>query len=91
MVCDEDWETRHPQDFVRGVRDQHPLPWTRPEPVDLEPTLEFNCNTLTYVYRDIGYYNDTISNLTIVKEYITGPITIPDGLTFTVECTWEIA
>jgi hypothetical protein len=31
MVCDEDWETRHPQDFVRGVADVQAPPWTRPE------------------------------------------------------------
>lgn len=30
MVCAKDWEPRQPQDFVRGVRDQQPLPWSRP-------------------------------------------------------------
>lgn len=39
MCCPEDWEIRQPQDFVRGVRDQKPLPWSRPEPPDtfIEP------------------------------------------------------
>lgn len=37
MVCfgpgtAECWEPRHPQDFVRGVRDAQAPPWTRPEP-----------------------------------------------------------
>jgi len=35
MCCPEDWEIRHPQDFVRGVKDQRALPWTRPEPPDV--------------------------------------------------------
>ena len=31
MVCSGDWETRHPQDFVRGSNDEQVPPWTRPE------------------------------------------------------------
>lgn len=27
-------EERHPQDFVRGVRDNPSVPWTRPEQAD---------------------------------------------------------
>lgn len=34
MVCNQDWELRHPQDFVRGVPDDPTPPWTRPEPPD---------------------------------------------------------
>jgi hypothetical protein len=34
MVCHKDYETRHPQDFVRGVPDNTTPPWTRPEPPD---------------------------------------------------------
>jgi hypothetical protein len=34
MVCHADYETRHPQDFVRGVPDNTTPPWTRPEPPD---------------------------------------------------------
>lgn len=34
MCCPEDWEPRHPQDYVRGVKDSPPLPFTRPEPAD---------------------------------------------------------
>jgi hypothetical protein len=30
-VCVQDWEIRQPQDFVRGVPDEQPLPWTQPE------------------------------------------------------------
>jgi len=28
------WEPRHPQDFVRGVKDQQSVPWTRPDSDD---------------------------------------------------------
>jgi hypothetical protein len=31
-VCNEDWEPRQPQDFVRGVADYQAPPWTRAEP-----------------------------------------------------------
>jgi hypothetical protein len=33
-VCWEDWETRHPQDFVRGRIDQQAVYDGRPEPAD---------------------------------------------------------
>lgn len=33
-VCNEDWEPRQPQDFVRGVVDTQVPPWTRPEAQD---------------------------------------------------------
>ena len=31
MVCERDWEQRHPQELLRPVPDQVKLPWTRPE------------------------------------------------------------
>lgn len=33
-VCVEDFETRHPQDFVRGRKDRQVAPNARPEPLD---------------------------------------------------------
>lgn len=30
--CEQDWEIRQPQDFVRGVDDNQIVPWSRPEP-----------------------------------------------------------
>lgn len=35
IVCREDWEPRHPQDFVRGKRDNQRVPHPRPEPDDV--------------------------------------------------------
>jgi hypothetical protein len=34
MVCPNDWNPRQPQDFVRGIADPQPPPWTRPEGQD---------------------------------------------------------
>lgn len=34
MVCADDWETRHPQELIRGVKDTQKLPWTKPEAAD---------------------------------------------------------
>lgn len=33
-VCDQCFEPRHPQDFVRGVPDTQTPPWTQPRPPD---------------------------------------------------------
>lgn len=35
MVCREDFEPRHPQDFVRGRRDRQNVPDARPELADV--------------------------------------------------------
>lgn len=39
MVCEPTvkqgcWEMRHPQELIRPIADQKPLPWTRPEATD---------------------------------------------------------
>ena len=44
MVCPGDYETRQPQDFVRGVADTQVPPWTRPEAQD---TFIFFCTLVT--------------------------------------------
>jgi hypothetical protein len=36
MVCRYDFEVRHPQDFVRGAKDNFALPWGRPQPIDYD-------------------------------------------------------
>lgn len=33
-VCKEDWEVRHPQEFLRVIPESNKLNWTRPEPED---------------------------------------------------------
>ena len=34
-VCQRDWEPRHPQDYVKGIRDNMSVPISRPEATDL--------------------------------------------------------
>lgn len=35
MVCPNDWEPRHPQDFLRSVPDHQAVPWSRPQIPDV--------------------------------------------------------
>jgi hypothetical protein len=35
-TCPDCWEPRHPQDYLRGRKDNQAPPWTRPEPPDVE-------------------------------------------------------
>lgn len=39
MVCEQDWEQRHPQDLIRPLPDSPALPWTRPDPAAGNPDL----------------------------------------------------
>jgi hypothetical protein len=34
-VSKDNWEPRHPQDFLRARKDNMSVPWTRPRPGDL--------------------------------------------------------
>lgn len=46
MVCKDDWETRHPLDFIKAPNPQQALPWTRPQPDD--------------VFVDVPYIDDDV-------------------------------
>ncbi len=35
MVCKKDYETRHPQEFIKVVQEDVTPPWTRPEQDDV--------------------------------------------------------
>lgn len=35
MVCDHCWEPKHPQLFIKVIKDEPGAPWTRPEAVDV--------------------------------------------------------
>jgi hypothetical protein len=64
MCCDDDWEIRQPQDFVRGVPDTQIAPWLRPEPPDYFIPVNLNA--------PIGNFNVT-SNCSLLVQYIEGP------------------
>lgn len=34
MVCHQDYELRHPMDFLRGRKEKISVPWVRDEPAD---------------------------------------------------------
>ena len=62
MVCPEDFETRHPQDFVRAVPDSKPLPWTRPRPAD-DTSSEVALNPSTQTTIPSGHFTTNNSTL----------------------------
>jgi hypothetical protein len=64
MCCDDDWEIRQPQDFVRGVPDTQIAPWLRPEPPDSFIPISLNA--------PIANFNVT-SNCSLLVQYIEGP------------------
>ncbi len=48
MVCERDWEQRHPQELLRPVPDQVKLPWTRPEGRDQFISVNYIPDILGY-------------------------------------------
>lgn len=57
-VCEKDWETRHPQDFVRGRKENSKLPWSRPEPADTFITVSYVASTVGEQYSTIPSGNN---------------------------------
>ena len=52
IVCLDDMEERHPQDFVRARQDKISVPFTRPRPVDVFVIVDYG------MYVDSGYVAD---------------------------------
>lgn len=50
ITCSDDWEQRHPQDFIRGVKDEPSVPFSRPEPED-----NFDASPACYIFESSGY------------------------------------
>jgi len=50
IVCLDDYEQRHPQDFVRARQDKISVPFSRPRPEDVFIPVTYN------LYCDTGYY-----------------------------------
>lgn len=48
-VCKEDFSVRHPQEFVRGRKDDQSVPWTRAEGTDVETDTSGWADTKTTV------------------------------------------
>lgn len=45
MVCEHDWESRHPQDLIRVPRENIAVAWARPESVDQFIPVVYICTT----------------------------------------------
>jgi len=61
-VCKEDFETRHPQDFLRAKPEKAPPPWTRPSDTESAITIyETNQSISATLTGDLLWYFDTSS------------------------------
>ena len=100
MVCKYDFEPRHPQHFIKVVPDATRLPFVRPDSdgPDLSPTI--NCDafstesmTNTAFMAILNAWADPTSQPTHdvynLRTY-GGTVTIPDGITVRVNCTWTV-
>lgn len=47
IVCDKDFENRHPMDFIKVIPDKISVPFTRPRPTDTFVSVSYQGNTLT--------------------------------------------
>jgi hypothetical protein len=78
-VCEQDFEPRQPQDFVRGVADYQAPPWTRSEPANnfidvtqsqwLQTFSQSNTNLLLKVYRLLNY--QTVKAISVTLAFLT--------------------
>jgi hypothetical protein len=53
MACEQDYETRNPQDLIRGRKEKISPPWTRPEPTEV-------FRTVSYVSSTVGTQESTV-------------------------------
>ncbi len=60
IVCKDDWEPRHEQDFVRARQDKISVPFNRPRPVDIFTGVTY---ITTYVEEDY------IQDVQVIKTY----------------------
>ena len=78
MVCERDWETRHPQELIRPIPDQIKLPWTRPEGTDQYVNSQIKTAVMLAGLTSVIITDSTISTSTPVL--IIGDITDSKGV-----------
>jgi len=71
-VCYKDWEPQHPQDFVRGRKEQFAVPVARPDTTDV-----FNTTTLSAAASK-GDLTVDLTSVTDVEENAVIGITLDD-------------
>lgn len=62
VVCAEDYEQRHPQDYIRARQDKISVPFTRPRPVDAFITRSVLADEVMVTDSEMG--RDYLVNLT---------------------------
>lgn len=74
-VCHNDWEPRHPQDFLRARKETNNLPFVRPRPPD-----EFVPRNLTGVPTDYLLFSDTIGTRSQWYRQVTDTMTMAEAV-----------
>lgn len=46
LVCKDDWEPRHPMDFLRATPERGTVPFSNPEPTDTFVTVNYITSTV---------------------------------------------
>jgi hypothetical protein len=64
IVCKDDYEVRHPMDFIRVKPEKHGVPFSRPEP----PDVFLDINYINLYVADL--YIDPQSSSAITSDYI---------------------
>jgi len=54
IVCPDDFEMRHPQDFLKARKDQVSVPFSRPEPPDQFVTVNYVVGESCTIMNSIG-------------------------------------
>ena len=84
------FETRHPQDFIKQIKDDSSVPFIRSRPADVyaSDAAEFNCTTA----EEVAVQQSAVQNMGLVyinKGLSYGPITVINTEVI-VNCTWTI-
>ena len=69
MVCAGDWETRHPQEFVRGIKDVQTVPVARPESTDVFIHPILGALNLYSALPGIYYWFGTLSTIYVPTSF----------------------
>lgn len=83
------FETRHPQEFIRPVRDNYPLPFVRPdnEGIDAVETIDCSCHYPIEVDYLIQISREIFKGHTLAP---ASGVIIVDPAVVTVHCQWVI-
>jgi hypothetical protein len=87
------FETRHPLDFQRAVKDDTSVEFVRDRPTDVYITVpDIDCSLVTPIFRNRTYIELATTDLQIDSVIISpgGIVTVPTGITITVRCSLEI-